>query len=164
MSEYEIVLYRIIGEMIRDIRNSKNVTLDQIAEKIGVTPKTIQRYETADRKIKIETLKEIADYLKFDYDKFMEEATAKYVTIYNTDQNKFNRSSQSTRLSLYASKIAEISSKLNKDNQNKLLEFATKLYELQNIEEPILNAAHERPGATEDDKSHDDDIMDDENF
>lgn len=46
MSEYEIGLYRIIGEMIRDVRTRRGFTLEQVAEQLGVVPKTLQRYET----------------------------------------------------------------------------------------------------------------------
>jgi len=74
MSEYEISLYRIIGEMIRDIRTSKGVTLEQVAEQLGVIPKTLQRYEKGERKIKINTIMELSRILGFDYDKFMTEA------------------------------------------------------------------------------------------
>lgn len=74
MSEYEIGLYRIIGEMMRDIRTSRGLTLEQIAEKLGVIPKTLQRYETGERKIKISTIIELSRILSFDYDTFMAEA------------------------------------------------------------------------------------------
>ena len=74
MSEYEIGLYRIIGGMLRDIRTSKDLTLEQVASKIGVVPKTLQRYELAERKIRIRTFMELADIMGFDYDGFMAEA------------------------------------------------------------------------------------------
>ena len=77
MSEYEIGLYRIIGEMIRDIRETKGLTLDQIAGELSVTPKTIQRYEKGERKIKISTIMELSNVLGFDYDMFMAEAKAR---------------------------------------------------------------------------------------
>lgn len=74
MSEYEISLYRIIGEMIRERRISKDLTLEEVANEIGVTPKTLQRYETGERKIKINTIMELSHILSFDYDRFMAEA------------------------------------------------------------------------------------------
>lgn len=77
MSEYEISLYRIIGEMIRDIRTSKGITLEQVAEQLGVIPKTLQRYEKGERKIKINTIMELSRILSFDYDRFMAEAKSR---------------------------------------------------------------------------------------
>lgn len=77
MSEYEIGLYRIIGEMIRDKRMSRDLTLEQVASQLGVIPKTLQRYETGERKIKINTIMELSHILSFDYDMFMAEAKNK---------------------------------------------------------------------------------------
>lgn len=74
MSEYEIELYKIIGEMIRERRQSLGFTLDQLADRLSVTPKTIQRYEKGERKIKINTLIELSSILNFDYDRFMADA------------------------------------------------------------------------------------------
>jgi transcriptional regulator with XRE-family HTH domain len=89
MSEYEVELYKIIGEMLREMRTQKGFTLDQIAEKLGVTSKTVQRYETGERKIKINTLIEMASILGFDYNIFM--AAAKNKLVNNTSsENQIN--------------------------------------------------------------------------
>ena len=78
MSEYEIGLYQIIGEMIREVRIMKELTLEQVANRLGFTSKTLQRYETGDRKIKISTIMELAEILGFDYDEFMSEAKQRH--------------------------------------------------------------------------------------
>lgn len=78
MSEYEIGLYRIIGEMIRKKRLLRGFTLEQVAEQLKVIPKTLQRYETGERKIKINTIMELAIILNFNYDSFMAEAKAQH--------------------------------------------------------------------------------------
>jgi transcriptional regulator with XRE-family HTH domain len=142
MSEYEIGLYRIIGEMIREARTSKGFTLDQVADKLRVIPKTLQRYETGERKIKISTIMDLASILSFDYDNFMSEAKTRlagnetsmireespyYYTneetrkiaqeIYNDKDMKLlfdlKKSAQSDRLMDYARYLKE---KYNKDN------------------------------------------------
>lgn len=77
MSEYEIGLYRIIGEMIREKRIARGLTLDQVASQLGVTTKSLQRYETGVRKIKINTIMELSHILSFDYDRFMVEAKSR---------------------------------------------------------------------------------------
>jgi transcriptional regulator with XRE-family HTH domain len=84
MSEYEIGLYRIIGEMVREKRASNGMTLDQVAEQLKVTPKTLQRYETGQRKIKISTIMELANILGFDYDGFMSTAKSKLAGTHTT--------------------------------------------------------------------------------
>ncbi|MCH3963006.1 MAG: helix-turn-helix domain-containing protein [Clostridium sp.] len=52
-----------IGTKIKKIRESKNLTQKQLAEKIGVTPVTITRYENNNRKPSIETLNKMAKAL-----------------------------------------------------------------------------------------------------
>ena len=79
MSEYEISLYKIIGEMIREKRTQANLSLEYVAEQIGVTRKTLQRYETGERKVKISTIMEIANILGFDYNLFMTDAKSRLV-------------------------------------------------------------------------------------
>lgn len=74
MSEYEIGLYKIIGEMIRGVRVARKFTLEEVAKKLEFTPKTLQRYETGERKIKLSTIVELSEILDFDYDDFMGEA------------------------------------------------------------------------------------------
>ncbi|BAH06767.1 helix-turn-helix domain-containing protein [Clostridium kluyveri] len=52
-----------VGAKIKEIRESKNLTQKQLAEKIGVTPVTITRYENNKREPSIETLNKIAKAL-----------------------------------------------------------------------------------------------------
>ena len=40
-------IYSQIGEQIRRIRDSKDMSQDELAQKLGVTPNTISRWETA---------------------------------------------------------------------------------------------------------------------
>lgn len=77
MSEYEVELYKIIGEMLRNIRIERGITLEQVAERLKLTAKTVQRYETGERKIKINTVMELAEYFCFDYSNFMSEAKSR---------------------------------------------------------------------------------------
>lgn len=79
MSEYEVELYRIIGSMLREIRTIKGLTLEEVADKIDVIPKTLQRYETGERKIKISTIMELADIMGFNHNEFMSEAKQRLV-------------------------------------------------------------------------------------
>lgn len=63
------------------------MTLEEIADKLGVTPKTLQRYETGARKIKISTIMELAEIMNFNYDEFMAEAKQRLA---GTDDNITN--------------------------------------------------------------------------
>ncbi|MFA9423774.1 MAG: helix-turn-helix domain-containing protein [Sedimentibacter sp.] len=69
----DVKIYRVIGQMMRDARTFRGMTLDQIANKMNVTIKTIQRYELGERKITIGTLVEIIEILGLDYSSFMNE-------------------------------------------------------------------------------------------
>ena len=71
MSDYELELYEIIGSMLKAVRLNRNMTLEQVAENFGVTPKTIQRYESGERKISIDKLMELTTFYSVDYSHFM---------------------------------------------------------------------------------------------
>jgi transcriptional regulator with XRE-family HTH domain len=158
MSEYEVELYKIIGDMIREKRIAKGYTLDDIADKIGVTRKTVQRYETGERKIKISTLMELSEMLGFNYYEFIDQAKNKMASGVISQPHTI---AQVRRVATYVKRLNEVVNGLNKDNKDKVLEFATRLYKIQQMEEPLLNAANPLPGATDDDKKHDEDLMDD---
>ena len=70
MNDYEINLYKIIGSMLREARIKSGLTLEQAGEKIGVIAKTIQRYETGERKISINKLMELTSLFGIDYTSF----------------------------------------------------------------------------------------------
>ncbi len=71
MSDYEVNLYSILGSMLREARIKSGHTLEQAGEKIGVTAKTIQRYETGERKISLNKLIELTSLFGIEYTSFM---------------------------------------------------------------------------------------------
>lgn len=79
MSDYEKELYSIIGNMLRDLRLQKDYTLEYVAEKLDVAPKTLQRYECGERKIKVGTITELCEIYGADYSDFMREAKLKHL-------------------------------------------------------------------------------------
>ncbi|WP_252243184.1 helix-turn-helix transcriptional regulator [Clostridium sp. ZBS14] len=52
-----------VGKKIKLLRENKNLTRQELAEKIQVTPVTISRYENSTREPNIETLKKISNIL-----------------------------------------------------------------------------------------------------
>jgi len=57
----------LLNERIKSCRNACGLTLLEVAEKIGVTEATMQRYESGDIKnIKHETIVKLADIFKVD--------------------------------------------------------------------------------------------------
>lgn len=79
MSDYEKELYSIIGNMLRELRQEKDYTLEFVADKLEIAPKTLQRYECGERKIKVGTITELCDIYGVDYSEFMREAKIKHL-------------------------------------------------------------------------------------
>lgn len=71
MIEKDFELYYDLGNKLRLIRQEKNMTLAEVATKLNIAAKTLQRYECGERKIKLEVLQRLADIYEFDYDSFV---------------------------------------------------------------------------------------------
>ncbi|MDF2907146.1 MAG: family transcriptional regulator [Herbinix sp.] len=143
MSEYEVGLYRIIGEMIREKRTISDLTLEQVAEQIGVTRKTLQRYETGERKIKISTIMDLASILKFDYDAFMAEAKARLVgndTSLVKEESRYYTNSETQKIAqeIFEDKDMKLLFDLKKSAQaDRLMDYARYLKEQYDKENGI---------------------------
>ncbi|GAG27525.1 unnamed protein product, partial [marine sediment metagenome] len=66
-------LYYTAGMMLRQIRQDRKMTLEYVSEKMNCTLATIQRYESGERKFKIELLQEILNIYHIDYYDFVAE-------------------------------------------------------------------------------------------
>lgn len=139
-----------IGYRIKQARNMRDVTLNDIAKKVGVAKSTIQRYENGKiNSIKLPVIESIALALNVNpawivgKSNEMELPTQKLPLIFQ-----------------YYNQLNDI----GRHEATKRVEELTYIPQYRAGSEPLLNAAHEIPGASEEDKKHDDDIMDDENF
>jgi len=100
MNDYEEKLYKIIGSMLREARIKSGFTLEQAGEKIGVIAKTIQRYETGERKISINKLMELTSLFGTEYTSFMAAAKKRLSESGFDDSDKsVSHEKDSTRLS-----------------------------------------------------------------
>ena len=61
---------KYIGNKIRELREKKNLTQEEIAEYLNTTPQTISRYEKGDRKTNQDILYRLADYFKVSINEF----------------------------------------------------------------------------------------------
>lgn len=61
---------KYIGSKIRSLRESKNLTQEEIAEYLNTTPQTISRYEIGDRKTNQDVLFKLAEYFKVSINEF----------------------------------------------------------------------------------------------
>jgi len=74
MAYMEKVLYDVLGTLLEQARINSGLTLTEVADKMGVTPMTIQRYEKGQRKINVESIKQLCKIYGFDSSNFMSQA------------------------------------------------------------------------------------------
>lgn len=79
---------KYIGQRIRDLRISKNITQEELAEYLKTTSQTISRYEIGDRKTNNDILFKLADYFKVSINDFFP-PLEQYLS--NTDENDANK-------------------------------------------------------------------------
>ncbi|MFV0529723.1 MAG: helix-turn-helix domain-containing protein [Lachnospiraceae bacterium] len=79
MNTYEKNLYVIMGEMLRDARIQRKLTLELASVEVGLTSKTVQRYEYGERKIKEKTLQALLDLYGVDHEAFMTEVKRRHL-------------------------------------------------------------------------------------
>lgn len=58
----------MLGDRLRELRNNKKLTQEELAEKIGVTRGTYAHYEINKRQPDYETLKKLSDYFNVSLD------------------------------------------------------------------------------------------------
>ena len=154
-----------VGQRIRQRRIEIGMTVDELASKIGKNRATIYRYENGDiENLPLSVLEPIAKVLGIEPSDLL--STSKTISTENkiiANLKKFNLSEEKEIIENIQSKLVM----LNKDGLNKTDDYISDLIDnpkYYNSKVPILNAAHEIPEATEGEKKHDNDIMDDENF
>lgn len=102
------------GERLKALRKSAGISAEYIAEKIGVSPSTIYRYENNDiASMKIDKLKAIATILDTD---------ASYLLGWQDD------SSSSNHLTPSESSLIRLFRDMNGDGQQKILDYANDLH------------------------------------
>ena len=61
---------RYVGNKIKTLRESKDMTQDQLAEMLGTTRQSISRYEIGERKVNQDILFELAEIFKVSINEF----------------------------------------------------------------------------------------------
>lgn len=162
MSEYELELYKIIGGMIRTKRLDKGLTLDNVAKQLGVTSKTIQRYELGERKIKLNILMQLSSILDFDYQALMHEAQSKLL---HENSNEIiyrnNLSEEELQIAIEISKndaLKELLNAARDASRERLLAYSKYLKQMNEVEKEEkekLLAAHSKTDASDEDNNED---------
>ena len=158
MNDSELELYGIVGKMFREIRESKGLSLEISAAYLDIAPKSLQRYECGERKIKIGTIKKLCEFYKVNFDDFIKEAKIKFGGNIYTDIS--NKKESSPKIMQYYDQLNDIGKHEATKRVMELTEVTRYLKEDTNY----VNAAHAIEGASEEDKQFDEDIMNDENF
>nr|WP_081276703.1 XRE family transcriptional regulator [Paenibacillus polymyxa] len=70
------LFYYVVGDNIKKYRDIRKYSLQTLGEKVGVTKKTIQRYENGEIKIDIDRLSDIAEALNVEVSQLIEGAEA----------------------------------------------------------------------------------------
>ena len=79
------VNYKIIGNRIQSKRKSKNLTQEQMAEYLDVTPGYISQLERGVTKINLDTLSSISEYLECDITDFICKSDHPSMNFYEDD-------------------------------------------------------------------------------
>lgn len=114
-------LYSILGEFLRDARDSAEMTLADAASAIGVTTMTIQRYEKAERKATVETVRKLCAVYGVDADSLMQGAIDRFRSLsdFSISVSEYLSDPERILLSRFRS--------LNADGQQRLVEYAEDL-------------------------------------
>lgn len=154
----------IWNDRIRSMRMQKGITLAQIAEKLGVTEATAQRYESGN-------IKSVPYEHMCAYGEILGCSPAYLMGWLDIAENKQTNKDGLAhfKANTYEALVVKEMQKMNKTGKVKLLDTARDMNcsPLYNDDYEIeLKAAHERTDieVTDEMRRHDDDIMSDDNF
>lgn len=138
-----------IGDRIKSKRQENGLSQTELAQKVGVSKQTLYKYEN-----------NIITNIPSDKIELLSVSlNASPAYLMGWEENKANANAAMKRLMVYYAALNDAGKK----------EAAKRVQELTYLPQyaatnEVLYAAHEIPGATEEEKKHDNDIMDDENF
>lgn len=124
MSYIDRGLYLILGESLKAARDASQLTLAEAASKIGVTTMTIQRYEKAERKASVETIRQLCVIYGVSADNLMQEAIDKFRSAHN------DSAPPSAALSDPEQELVDNFRQLNDEGQDKLIDYSSDLVAL----------------------------------
>ena len=145
---------KTFGERLRDARKAKNITQKQLADKIGAKHNSVSNWENDQNRPDTDIIELICGVLDIEpnYLLTMESITKRNI------EGKSPELDQSYRILIHKYKSLDDKGKYTVDA---VLEAEYKRFIKPHT---LLNAAHEIKGATEEDKQHDEDIMNDDEF
>lgn len=144
-----------LKEKIRVLANSKGMSLPNLESELGFGNGTILKWDKSAPNT--DKLARVADYFGVSIDYLLgRKGEISFTAEFESDEEA----------KIYLDILSSVE-KLNikgMKEANRYLTYLSMQREFVSKDDLLLNAAHEIEGATEDEKKHDDDIMDDDNF
>lgn len=138
-----------INHRLKEMRLLKNMTLLEVADILNVKEATVQRYESGQIKnIKHETISQLANLYDCD---------PSYLMGWTNDKRTILTSKLSSEEKEIVTKYSELDTR-GKHTVKTILDMEFNRITAEHL---VPNAAHAIPGASEEDKQHDEDIMND---
>lgn len=110
---------KYIGNKIREFRERKNLTQEEIAEFLKTTPQTISRYEIGDRKTNQDILFKLAEYFQISINDFFPPLNIKN----NTNSNIKYSVEETFEKVLKSKGIIDENDNISQDDFNRLMAF-----------------------------------------
>lgn len=116
----EVNLRKYAGNVIKKLREHRNMTQDELADKLGITRQAISRYENGDRGVNQDLLFRLANFFKVPIDEFFPPVNNIYKKIEITEEEEI----ELLKKTLLKKGFLDENENLTKENIDKLLEFA----------------------------------------
>ena len=120
LNESDLELYGIVGKMFREIRENRGYTLEFVSDYLNITPKSLQRYECGERKIKVSTIKSLCNFYSIDCSNFMKEAKVTFASDCIHSDNKKNNLSKPFNNDIRLQKIIDCYNNMNEEGKTLL--------------------------------------------
>lgn len=70
---YIIIMENSVGNIIRALRKSKNLSQKEFGEKLGFSPRTVSDWEAGNTEPDINTIRALVKFFDITYDEFFDE-------------------------------------------------------------------------------------------
>ena len=116
----EIDLRRYAGDVIKKLREHRNMTQDELAEELNTTRQAVSRYENGDRGVNQDLLFKLASIFKVPIDEFFPPIN----DIYTKQEISEHEEIELLKDALKRKGLLNDNDELTDDNLKKLIEFA----------------------------------------
>lgn len=116
----EVNLRKYAGNVIKKLREHRNMTQDELAEELDITRQAVSRYENGDRGVNQDLLFKLSNIFKVPIDEFFPPVNDIYKKTEITEEEEI----ELLRETLLKKGFLDENEKLTKEDFDKLIEFA----------------------------------------